>query len=220
MADFNIQEMIEQVVEKLTGNKNLLANFKKDPIAAVKSILGKIDLDNDVLEKIVAAVKGKIDLDAITEKAGGIGNILGKLKGLLGKKFPAGTDRLIMRGLFSSELCPIDLPLNHILGSDETLVGSNQGEEDGLDYTFSKDEKLVLGGEFLMKTLKENKVYIIQREIAKQPVLSFGNSSGDFAMDNYALSNPNYKSLAFQLCCDDLERENGNTEKADKMLKE
>ncbi len=86
MADFNIQEMIEQVVEKLTGNKNLLANFKKDPIAAVKSILGKIDLDNDVLEKIVAAVKGKIDLDAITEKAGGIGNILGKLKGLLGKK--------------------------------------------------------------------------------------------------------------------------------------
>ena len=130
----------------------------------------------------------------------------------------SGTDRLIIRGLFSSHLCPIDLPLNHILGSDESLVGSEQGDEDGLDYTFSQDEQLVLGGDFLMKTLKENKCYIIQREIAKQPVLSFGNSSGDFAMDNYALSNPNYRSAAFQLCCDDLERENGNQKKADEML--
>ena len=130
----------------------------------------------------------------------------------------SGTDRLIMRGLFSSHLCPIEVPLNHILGSDESLVGSNQGDEDGLDYTFAQDEELVLGGEFLMKTLKENKCYIIQREVAKQPVLSFGNSSGDFAMDNYALTNPNYKSAAFQLCCDDLERENGNLKKAEEML--
>ena len=129
----------------------------------------------------------------------------------------SGTDRLIMRGVFSSDLCPINVPLNHILGSDESLVGSEQGDSDGLDYTFGQDEKLVLGGDFLMKTLKENKVYIIQREIAKQPVLSFGNSSGDFAMDNYALSNPTYKSAAFQLCCDDLERENGNMSKADSM---
>ena len=132
----------------------------------------------------------------------------------------SGTDRLIMRGVFSSELCPIDIPLNHVLGSDESLVGSKQGDEDGLNYTFGQDEQLVLGGTFMMKTLKENKCYIIQREVAKQPVLSFGNSSGDFAMDNYALSNPKYKSAAFQLCCDDLERENGNQEKADKMLKE
>lgn len=129
----------------------------------------------------------------------------------------SGTDRLIMRGLFSSELCPINISLDHVMGSDETLVGSKQEGEDGLGYTFGQDEQLVLGGDFLMKTLKENKVYIIQREIAKQPVLSFGNTSGDFAMDNYALSNPKYKSAAFQLCCDDLERENGNQSKADAM---
>jgi hypothetical protein len=132
----------------------------------------------------------------------------------------SGTDRLILRGIFSDPSCPIDLPLRNVLGSDESLVGSEQGDEDGLDYTFTQDEKLVTGGDFLMKTLKENKCYIIQREIGKQPVLSFGNSSGDFAMDNYALSNPNYKSAAFQLCCDDLERENGNAEKAESMLKD
>ena len=131
----------------------------------------------------------------------------------------SGTDRLITRGIFSDPSCPISLPLANILGSDESLVGNKQGDEDGLDYTFGQDEKLVTGGEFYMKTLKENKCYIIQREIAKQPVLSFGNSSGDFAMDNYALSNPTYKNAAFQLCCDDLERENGNEEKAAEMLK-
>lgn len=132
----------------------------------------------------------------------------------------SGTDRLILRGIFTNSSCPIDLPLNQILGSDETLVGSKQGSADGLDYTFEQGEDLVLGGEFRLKTLKENKVYVIQREIAKQPVLSFGNSSGDFAMDNYALSNNAYRSAAFQLCCDDLERENGSEKKAQSMLEE
>ena len=130
----------------------------------------------------------------------------------------SGTDRLIVRGIFSDPSCPIELPLNQVLGSDESLVGSAQGDADGLNYTFNQDEKLVLGGTFLMKTLKENKVYIIQREVAKQPVLSFGNTSGDFAMDNYAKSNPTYVSEAFQLCCDDLVRENGNESKAKDML--
>lgn len=132
----------------------------------------------------------------------------------------SGTDRLILRGIFTDSSCPIDLPLSQVLGSDETLVGSKQGDADGLNYTFGQDENLVLGGEFRLKTLKENKVYVIQREIAKQPVLSFGNSSGDFAMDNYALSNKKYRSAAFQLCCDDLVRENGNESKAKTMYEE
>ena len=36
-------------------------------------------------------------------------------------------------------------------------------------------------------------------------------------MASYTITNNRYKSLAFMLCCDDTERENGNTEKADKM---
>ena len=64
-----------------------------------------------------------------------------------------------------------------------------------------------------------NKVSVINSEIGVQPVLSFGNSSGDGAMCNYTLSNNQYKSLAFMLCCDDLERENGNIKKADDMYK-
>ena len=37
-------------------------------------------------------------------------------------------------------------------------------------------------------------------------------------MAEYVTSNNQYKSLAFMLGCADLERENGNTEKADKMF--
>jgi hypothetical protein len=62
-----------------------------------------------------------------------------------------------------------------------------------------------------------NKVSVIAQEIGQQPVLSFGNSTGDLSMCEYVVSNNKYKSMAFMLCCDDTVRENGNVEKADKM---
>ena len=62
-----------------------------------------------------------------------------------------------------------------------------------------------------------NKVSVILQEIGEQPVLCFGNSGGDEAMANFTISNNKYKSLAYMLCCDDLDRENGNIEKANKM---
>ena len=126
----------------------------------------------------------------------------------------SGTDRLITRGLAEGV---IDIPLSQMIGSDESLVASNQGDADGLDYTFTKDDKVITGGEFLIKNLKTNKVAVIEQEIGLQPVLCFGNSSGDAAMANFTINNNEYKSAAFMLCCDDTERENGNVEKADKM---
>ena len=95
---------------------------------------------------------------------------------------------------------------------DETYVDS-----DGEEYTFTDQDKLVLGGEFIIKNLNTNKVTVIMEEIGVQPVLSFGNSTGDAAMAEFVTSNNPYKSLAFMLCCDDTERENGNVSKADKM---
>lgn len=128
----------------------------------------------------------------------------------------SGTDRFIVRGIcYNSAL---DLPNSQIIGSDELLVADNQGDTDGLKYTFTDKDKLVLGGEFLIKNLKTNKVTVIAQEIGDQPVISFGNSTGDASMAEYVTSGNKYKSLAFMLCCDDLDRENGNTEKADKMF--
>ncbi len=126
----------------------------------------------------------------------------------------SGTDRLITRGLVDGM---IDIPMGQMIGSDESLVASNQGDEDGMNYTFTKDDKVITGGEFIIKNLKMNKVSVIEKEIGEQPVLSFGNSSGDAAMSNFVINNNKYRSGAFMLCCDDLERENGNMDKAKKM---
>ena len=127
----------------------------------------------------------------------------------------SGTDRFIVRGIVDGGM---DLPPRQIIGSDETVVARDQGDADGLDYVFDDDDQLVLGGEFLIKNLKMNKVCVIMQEIGQQPVLSFGNSTGDSSMAEYVTSSNPYKSLAFMLCCDDTERENGNVEKADKMF--
>jgi len=127
----------------------------------------------------------------------------------------SGTDRLIVRGIVDNSV--LDIPNRQIIGSDETIVSSDQGDTDGLDYVFKEGDELILGGDFLIKNLKMNKVSVIMQEIGQQPVLSFGNSTGDSSMAEYVTSGNPYKSLAFMLCCDDTERENGNVSKAEKM---
>ena len=128
----------------------------------------------------------------------------------------SGTDRLIVRGIACHS--PIDLPNRQIIGSDELIVSSGQGDTDGLDYVFKDGDELILGGEFLIKNLKMNKVSVIMQEIGQQPVLSFGNSTGDSSMAEYVTYNNRYRSLAFMLCCDDTVRENGSESKAQKMF--
>ena len=130
----------------------------------------------------------------------------------------SGTDRFIVRGIVDSS--PLKVPNSQIIGSDETLVSPKQGNIDGLNYVFNGDEsgdEVVLSGNFVIKNLKMNKVTVIAQEIGIQPVLSFGNSSGDQSMAEYATTNNPYNSLAFMLCCDDLVRENGNENSANKM---
>ena len=128
----------------------------------------------------------------------------------------SGTDRLIVRGIAYNS--PLGLPNRQIIGSDETIVSSNQNGKDGLDYVFADGDELILGGDFLIKNLKMNKVSVIMQEIGQQPVLSFGNSTGDSSMAEYVTSGNQYQSLAFMLCCDDTVRENGDESKARKMF--
>ena len=74
----NIKEKIEELVEKIKNDEALQAKFTKDPIGAVEQLLG-VDLPNDQLEKIVDGIKAKLAIDDI-------GDALGKLGGLFGKK--------------------------------------------------------------------------------------------------------------------------------------
>ena len=127
----------------------------------------------------------------------------------------SGSDRPTVRILVSELL---DISPGNVIGSDPKIVAAGQGDTDGLDYVYGKKDYLVRG-ELIEKNLKMNKVSVIAQEIGKQPVLAFGNSGGDASMLNYAVYGNKYKSAAFFVLCDDLTREFGNLEKAEKCKK-
>ena len=127
----------------------------------------------------------------------------------------SGTDRFLTRAFVKDAL---NIPMRQVIGSDELLKATNQNYTDGLDYQMVTDDKVVLSGDFQIKNLKMNKVTVIEREIGQQPVLAFGNTSGDYSMATFTTSNNKYLAKAFMVCCDDLDRENGNLEKAKNMV--
>ena len=124
----------------------------------------------------------------------------------------SGADRDYLRT--STEIFSID----GTIGTDYKYVAMNQGDIDGMDYTLKPEDK-VIRGEFVSKDINMNKVSNIAREIGKKPVLAFGNSSGDSSMINFSLRDNKYRTMAFFVICDDLEREFGNIDKANKCIK-
>lgn len=126
----------------------------------------------------------------------------------------SGADRDYMR--VSCEVLAVDG--DNMIGTDYRYVATNQGDTDGMDYTLTAADKVVRGA-FVSKDINMNKVTNMAREIGKQPVLAFGNSSGDSSMINFALRGNKYRTAAFFVICDDLTREFGNVDKANKCVK-
>lgn len=125
----------------------------------------------------------------------------------------SGSDRFICRALASEAF---NIPYNQIIGMDVKLEGSDQKGQDGLNYQYKMTDKLIRTDELVIKNLKMNKVALISKEIGKEPVLAFGNSSGDVSMLNYAKSNPKYKGEGFMLIADDEARDYVNMEETNK----
>lgn len=109
---------------------------------------------------------------------------------------------------------------DHVIGTDYGTKATGQGDEAANKYTFEQDDELVLDGTKDLEVAKLNKVVYIEREIGRRPLLAFGNSSGDYAMLNYAQSNPDHKGMGLLVICDDVEREYGDLERAEKQTGE
>ena len=77
----DIREKIEELWEKLTADDGILEQFTDAPVQTVEKLLG-IDLPDEKIREIVAAIKAKLDLDDV---AGVAGKLLGGLGGLFGK---------------------------------------------------------------------------------------------------------------------------------------
>ncbi|MEG2138597.1 MAG: HAD family hydrolase [Oscillospiraceae bacterium] len=125
-----------------------------------------------------------------------------------------GTDRLATRVLIEEV---IDIPPRQVIGMDVNLEGTGQDGKDGLDYVFDKEDTVERSDTLIIKSVEMNKVSLIAQEIGQQPVLAFGNSSGDASMMTYTISDNPHKSMAFLVVNDDNVREYGTAEASDKM---
>ena len=74
----NIKEMVEQLVDKIRENETIKKLFDADPIKAVEKVLG-VDLPDDIVEKVIDAVKAKISIDEVSDK---VSDVVGMFKKL------------------------------------------------------------------------------------------------------------------------------------------
>ncbi len=121
------------------------------------------------------------------------------------------TERNIVREVIKGTLA---IPPSHVIGTEYGYTATGQGDTAVTDYTFQTTDKVVFDGNYYGENAKNSKVVAITREIGQQPVLAFGNSSGDLAMEIYTISDNPYRSAAYMVVADDAEREYGDPEGA------
>ena len=112
-----------------------------------------------------------------------------------------------------------EIPNYHMIASDVNYVLENQPEwveminSESYEYTPGEE---VQRGDFMQLTTAINKIVKMRRELGQKPILSWGNSGGDYPMFHYTNMDNRYPHISFCLLCDDTERELGNPEKAAK----
>ncbi len=73
----DIKKIIEELIEKVSNDKDLLKKLDDDPAGVIEKLLG-IDLPNEQVNDIIDAVKAKITVDNISNAIDMIGDFLKK----------------------------------------------------------------------------------------------------------------------------------------------
>ena len=73
----DIKAKIDEIVKKLTSDKDLMAKFDKNPTAVIEDLIG-IDLPDDQVNQLVEGIKAKLSLDKLGSALGGLGGLFGK----------------------------------------------------------------------------------------------------------------------------------------------
>ena len=68
---FDIKKIIEDIIAKIKGDKDIGEKFQKDPTRTVEGLIG-VDLPDDQINAVVDGVKAKMNLDDIAGKLGGL----------------------------------------------------------------------------------------------------------------------------------------------------
>ncbi|MCQ2428019.1 MAG: hypothetical protein MJ137_06420 [Clostridia bacterium] len=77
MTAAEIKTKAEEIVAKITANKSMLEKFKSSPASTVKGLLPS-GITDDIVSKIVDAVKAKIGVDNISSKVSAISGLFKK----------------------------------------------------------------------------------------------------------------------------------------------
>ena len=70
----DVKEQIKKAVEKISKDKGLQEQFKREPVKALENVLGE-DLPDEIIDQVVQGVKAKLTADKASDA-------LGKLKDL------------------------------------------------------------------------------------------------------------------------------------------
>ncbi len=80
---FDLEKVVSQIVSSLTGNSDLLAKFKADPIGTITKTLG-IEIPDSQIKSVIAAVTSRLGAESAAA-ANGAAGILDKIKGFFKK---------------------------------------------------------------------------------------------------------------------------------------
>ena len=73
----DIKAKIEEIVKKLTSDKNLMAKFEKNPASVIEELIG-VDLPDDQVNQLIDGIKAKIKLDKVGDALGGLSGLFKK----------------------------------------------------------------------------------------------------------------------------------------------
>lgn len=67
----DIKAKIEELTSKVQKDPAVMANFQKNPVKTVESLLG-VDLPDDQIQKVVDGIKAKISVNKLGDTLGGL----------------------------------------------------------------------------------------------------------------------------------------------------
>lgn len=65
----DVKEQIKKAVERISQDKDLQEQFRKEPVKALESILG-VDLPDEVINQVIQGVKAKLTAEKASDALG------------------------------------------------------------------------------------------------------------------------------------------------------
>jgi hypothetical protein len=73
----DVKEQITKAVDKITRDKGLQEQFRREPVKALESVLG-VDLPDDIIDQVVQGVKAKLTADKVSDSVDALKGFLKK----------------------------------------------------------------------------------------------------------------------------------------------